>query len=97
MADLVVKDKQKEKKDEVNKLVLQAAGAPLVSDGDSEVDPADLKTAAMAKLRRKCKIAKGKKRVETMEPQKCKFWSASMMEDSREESGGASAGLSSPK
>ncbi len=47
------KEKEKEKEDEANKMVLQAAGAPSASDRDLEVDPVDLKMAAMAELRRR--------------------------------------------
>ncbi len=71
-------------------MALQAAGAPSVSDGDSKADPTDPKTAVMAELKRKREIAKGKRRADTREPQKRKFWSASMVEDSGDE--GASAG-----
>ncbi len=56
------KEKEKEKEDEVNKLALQVAGAPSASDGDIEEDLADPKTAAMAKLRKRRAITKGKKR-----------------------------------
>ncbi len=87
------KDKQKEKEDEAIELALVAAGAPSASDGDSKADPVDLKTAAMAELRKRRKVTKGKKRADTAEPQKHKFWSASVVEDSGEEGGGASVGL----
>ncbi len=66
------KEKEKEKEDEANELVLQAAGALSASDGDAEVDPADLKTAAMAELRRRHKITKRKKKADDPESQKCK-------------------------
>ncbi len=57
LADLKEKEdeekaKEMEKEDEANEAVLQAAGAPSASDRDSEADPADLKTATMAELRR---------------------------------------------
>ncbi len=90
------KEKEKAKEDEVNELALQAAGAPSVSDGDSEMDPADLKTAAIAELRRRSAITKRKKRAHTAEPWKHKFWSVSLVE-SEEEGGNALAGLSTPK
>lgn len=38
-------------------MALQAAGALSVSDRDSEMDSADLKTATIAELRRRQKIA----------------------------------------
>ncbi len=91
------REKEQEKEDEANKLALQAAGVPSASDGDTEADPADPKTAAMTELRRRRSIAKGKKRAETMEPRKRKFQSDSMVDDSGEEGGCALAGLSSPK
>ncbi len=90
-------EKEKEKEDEVNELVLQAAGVPSASDGDAEVDLADLKTAAMAELRRRRRITKGKKKVDDLGSQKHKVQSASRVEDSEDETGGASAGPSSPK
>ncbi len=68
---------------------------PSASDGDSEVDPADLKTAAMAELKRRREIAKGKRRADTAEPRKCKFQSASVVDDSGDE--GAAMGPSTPK
>ncbi len=40
----------------------------MASDGDSESDPMDPKAIAMAELKRKCEIAKGKKREHTAEP-----------------------------
>ncbi len=61
------KKKEKEKEDEVNELVLVVADALSASNGDSEVDPMDPKMAAMAELKRRHKIAKGKKREETAE------------------------------
>ncbi|PBK79224.1 hypothetical protein ARMGADRAFT_1093350 [Armillaria gallica] len=92
--DLEAKEKEKEKEDEANELALVAVGAPSASDGDSEVDLTDPKMIAMAKLRRRHKIAKGKRREETMEPQKCKIQSASAVEDSGDEDGVASVGPS---
>ncbi len=63
LADLKEKeDREKEREDEVNELALQAAGIPSASDGDTEADPADPKTATMTELRRRRSIAKGKKR-----------------------------------
>ncbi len=53
--------------------------------------------ATMAELRRRHKITKGKKKADAPEPHKCKVRSPSMVEDSEDEAGGASAGLSSPK
>ncbi len=40
----------------MNKLALQATGAPSASDRDSEMDPVDLKTATMAELKRRQRI-----------------------------------------
>ncbi len=77
--------------------MLQAAGAPLASDRDSEVDPADPKMAAMAELRRRHRITKGKKKVDGLESWKRKVHSASRVEESEDEAGGASAGPSTPK
>ncbi len=62
------REKEQEKEDEANELALQAAGVLLASDGDTEADPVDPKTAAMTELRRRRSIAKGKKRAETVEP-----------------------------
>ncbi|PBK99304.1 hypothetical protein ARMGADRAFT_1074186 [Armillaria gallica] len=89
------KEKEKEKEDEVNELVSKAAGALLASDRDSEVDLTNSKTAAMAELRMRRKIAKKKNRADAMEPRKGKFQSASMVESEEEE--GASAGPSTLK
>ncbi len=91
MADL------KEKEDEANELVLQAAGALSVSDRDSEVDLVDLKTAPMDELKRRWRITKGKKREHTMESQKWKVQSASLVDDSGVEGGDALVGLSMPQ
>ncbi len=91
------REKEKEKEDEANEVALQAADAPSVSDGDSEMDPEDLKMAAMAELRRRHKITKGKKKADAPEPHKCKVQSASMVEDSEAEAGGASVGPLAPK
>ncbi len=66
------KEKEKEEVDEANEAVLQAASAPSVSDRDSEADPVDLKMAAMAELRRRRKITKGKKKANALEPHKRK-------------------------
>ncbi len=87
----------KEKENEANEAALQAAGALLASDRDSEVDPADPKTTAMDELRRRQRITKGKKKADVPEPRKCKVRSASTVEDSDEEAGGASVGPSTPK
>ncbi len=89
------KEKEKEKEDEVNKLVLVAAGAPSASNGDSEVDPVDPKTTAMAELKRRREIVKGKRRADTAEPRKRKFRSASVVDDSEDE--GVATGPSMPK
>ncbi len=98
LADLKEKKvKEKEKEDEANEIALQAAGAPSASDGDSEVDPADPKTATMAELRRRCRITKGKKKADGPESQKHKFCSASRVEESEDEAGGALAGPLTPK
>ncbi len=100
MVDLKEKEdreKEQEKEDEVNELALQAAGVPSASDGDTEADPEDPKTAAMTELRRRRSIVKGKKRVETVGPRKHKFRSDSVVDDSGEEGGCALAGPSSPK
>ncbi len=70
LADL--KEKEKEKEDEANEAALQTAGAPSVSDGDSEADPVDPKMATMAELRRRRKITKGKKKANALEPHKHK-------------------------
>ncbi len=90
------KEKENKKEDEANELMLQVAGAPSASDRDAEQDPADPKTVTMAELKRRCKITKGKKKVEPMGSQKRKFWSASMVE-SEEEDRVALAGPSTPK
>ncbi len=95
LADLKEQEeKEKEKEDEANELALQASGALLVSDGDTEMDPADPKTAAMAELRKRRKNAKGK--ADVTEPRKRKFQSASVVV-SEGEAGGAPAGPLSPK
>ncbi len=64
LADL----KEKEKEDEANELALQAAGALSASDRDSKIDPADLKMAAMAELKRRWKITKRKRKAGPTEP-----------------------------
>ncbi len=100
MVDLKEKEdreKEQEKEDEVNELALQAAGVPSASDGDTEADPADPKTAAMTELRRRRSVAKGKKRAEPMELRKYKFRSDSVVDDSGEEGGCALARPSTPK
>ncbi len=98
LADLKEKDeKEKEKEDEANEVALQAAGAPLASNGNSEADLADPKMAAMDELRRRQRITKGKRKVEGLEFWKCKIHSMSRVEESEDEAGGASAGPSTPK
>ncbi len=87
----------KEKEDEANEVALQAAGALLVSDGDSEVDLVHSKMATMDELRRRHRITKRKNKAEGPESQKCKIHSASRVEESEDEAGGASAGLLTPK
>ncbi len=67
----------KKQEDDANEMALQAAGTPLVSDRDSEVDSADLKMATIAELRKRHRIVKEKKKVNAPESQKCKIWSAS--------------------
>ncbi len=52
-------DKEKEKEDEVNEMALQAADALSASNGDLEMDPADLKMATMDELKRRWRITKG--------------------------------------
>ncbi|KAK0429987.1 hypothetical protein EV421DRAFT_1939470 [Armillaria borealis] len=52
-------DREKERQDEENENLLVAAG----EEGDSESDPMDPKTAAMAELRKRRRIAEGKKKV----------------------------------
>ncbi len=91
------KEKKKKKEDEANEMVLQAVGALSASDGDSEADLADLKMAAMAELRRRQRIMKGKKKVDAPESWKCKIQSANRVEESKDEVEGASVGLSTPK
>ncbi|KAK0456927.1 hypothetical protein EV421DRAFT_1923189 [Armillaria borealis] len=85
-------DREKERQDEENENLLVAAG----EEGDSESDPTDPKTAAMAELRKRRRIAEGKKKAGSAETQKCKVRSASLVE-SEEEGGNASAGPSAPK
>ncbi|PBK62703.1 hypothetical protein ARMSODRAFT_980541 [Armillaria solidipes] len=90
-------DLERERQDEENENLLAAAGIPPSGeDGDSESDPADPKTAAMAELRKKCKIVEGKKKAGSAETRKCKVRSTSLVE-SGEEGGNASAGPSVPK
>ncbi len=84
-------EKEKEKENEANKLALQAAGAPSVSDRDTEVDPADPKMAAMAELKKRRKNAKENEKADVAEPRKRKFWSASVVV-SEGEAGGAPVG-----
>ncbi|KAK0437058.1 hypothetical protein EV421DRAFT_1907600 [Armillaria borealis] len=60
-------EKEKEKEDEENENLLAAAGIQSGKDGDSESDPVDPKTVAMAELRRRCKIAEGKKKAGSTE------------------------------
>ncbi len=97
LADLQAKEKEKKKEDAENEERLKAAALPSETDGDVETDLADPKMAAIAELRQKQKIAKGKKRVVTVEPCKHKFWSASVVEESEGEAEGASAGPSTLK
>lgn len=78
------KEKKKDKDDKVNELALLAAGALSMSDRDSEMDLMDLKMAAMAKLKRRQKITKEKRKVDITEPHKCKFRSASIVENEEE-------------
>ncbi|KAK0449942.1 hypothetical protein EV421DRAFT_1899430 [Armillaria borealis] len=85
-------DREKERQDEENKNLLVAAG----EEGDSESDLMDPKTAAMAELRKRRRIAEGKKKVGSAEAQKRKVRSASLVE-SGEEGGNVSAGPSVPK
>ncbi len=91
LADLKEQE-EKEKEDEANEMALQAAGALSVSDGDSEVDPADPKTATMAELRKRHRIAKGKKKTDAPESWKCKIWSASRVEKSEDKVRGCIGG-----
>ncbi len=91
------KEREKEKADEANELALQAAGALSASDGDTEVDPVDPKTVAMAELRNRRAITEGKKRVHSAGSQKRKVWSRSLVDDSEVEGGDALAGPSMPK
>ncbi|PBK87800.1 hypothetical protein ARMGADRAFT_1034419 [Armillaria gallica] len=91
------KQKEKEKEDEANEAVLQAAGAPSESVGDSEVDLADLKMAAMDELSRRQRIMKGKKKMEGPGAWKRKICSASLVEESEDKAGSASVGLLTPK
>ncbi|PBK75380.1 hypothetical protein ARMSODRAFT_970050 [Armillaria solidipes] len=87
---------ERERQDEENENLLVAADIPSGEDGDSESDPMDLKTVAMAELRKRQRIAEGKKKAGSVEIQKCKVRSASVVE-SGEEGGNVSAGLSVPK
>ncbi|PBL01874.1 hypothetical protein ARMGADRAFT_1023266 [Armillaria gallica] len=82
------KKKEMEKKDEANEMALQTAGAPSASDGDLEMDLADPKMAAIAELKRRQRITKGKNKTEGPESQKCKIRSASRVEESKDEVGG---------
>ncbi len=90
-------DKEKEKEDEVNEMALQAADALSASNGDLEMDPADLKMATMDELKRRWRITKGKNKAEALESRKHKIWSASRVEESEDEAGGALVGSSTPK
>ncbi len=56
-----------------------------MSDGDTEEDPADPKTAAMAELRKRRAITKGKKRAHSVGSRKHKVRSASLVDDSEVE------------
>lgn len=91
------KEREKGKADEANELALQVAGAPLASDGNTEVDPVDPKTVAMAELRNRRAITEGKKRAHSAGSQKRKVRSRSLVDDSEVEGGDASAGPSMPK
>ncbi len=91
------KEKEKKKEDEANEVALQVAGALLASDRDSEVDLADPKMATMDELKRRRRITKGKKKVEGPGAWKRKIRSVSLVEESEDEAGGASAGPSTPK
>ncbi|KAK0447946.1 hypothetical protein EV421DRAFT_1900599 [Armillaria borealis] len=73
MAKKVLDDlvKAKEKEDEDNEKLLAAAGfVPSSEEGDSESDPTDLKAVATAELRKRHKIAEGKKKVGSAETRK---------------------------
>ncbi|SJL12783.1 uncharacterized protein ARMOST_16214 [Armillaria ostoyae] len=88
---------EKEKKDEDNEKWLAATSHQLSgSERDSESDPADLKTNAMVKLRRRHRIAEGKKKKRSVEAQKHKFQSASVVESGGED-GNTLVGPSVPK
>ncbi|KAK0430295.1 hypothetical protein EV421DRAFT_1913100 [Armillaria borealis] len=90
------KEKAKEKKDEDNEKLLVAAGiVPSGEERDSESDPVDRKTVAMAKLRKRCRIAEGKKKAGSMDSWKRKFQLASVVESG--EDGNALVGLLGPK
>ncbi|KAK0449356.1 hypothetical protein EV421DRAFT_1732628 [Armillaria borealis] len=63
--------KAKEKEDEDNEKLLAATRfVPSGEEGDSKSDLMDLKAVAMAKLRKRHKIAEGKKKVGSVETQK---------------------------
>ncbi|PBK65752.1 hypothetical protein ARMSODRAFT_1022181, partial [Armillaria solidipes] len=88
--------KAKEKADEDNEKLLAVAGfVPSGEEGDSESDPADPKTVAMAELRKRRRIAEGKKKAGSADGWKRKFRSTSVVESG--EDGNASAGPSGPK
>ncbi|PBK77838.1 hypothetical protein ARMSODRAFT_968131 [Armillaria solidipes] len=98
MAKKVLDDlvKAKEKADKDNEKLLAAAGFVLSGEeGDSESDLADPKTVAMAKLRKRHRIAEGKKKVGSADGRKCKFRLASVVESG--EDGNVSAGPLGPK
>ncbi|SJL06761.1 uncharacterized protein ARMOST_10103 [Armillaria ostoyae] len=89
-------DRERARQDEENEDLLAAAGVPPSGeDGDSKSDPADPKTAAMAELRRKRKIAERKKKAGSAETRKRKVRSTSLVESG--EDGNASAGPLGPK
>ncbi|PBK60781.1 hypothetical protein ARMSODRAFT_982022 [Armillaria solidipes] len=88
--------KAKEKVDEDNeKLLAVTRFVPSGEEGDSESDLADLKTVAMAELRKRRRIAEGKKKAGSADGRKRKFRSTSVVESG--EDGNASAGPSGPK
>ncbi|KAK0421775.1 hypothetical protein EV421DRAFT_1746169 [Armillaria borealis] len=92
----LAKEKVKELEDEDNENLLVAAGIVASGEeGDSKLDSVDLKSMAMAELRRRCKIVEGKKKAGAIGTQKHKFRSASMVESGEE--GNVLAGPSVPK
>ncbi|SJL06757.1 uncharacterized protein ARMOST_10099 [Armillaria ostoyae] len=61
----LAKEKAKELEDKENENLLAATRIASDEEGDSKLDPGDLKTIAMAELRKRCEIAQGKKKVGT--------------------------------